>query len=85
MNVMTNHCSCFIGIISTSNSGKSLTADESSLGILQLDGLPGKMSFAWEQNDRLKKNWLVVGPKCSKILPSTNFIMGKMSFAWWQK
>lgn len=46
MNVMTNHCSCFIGIISTSNSGKSLTADESSLGILQLDGLPGKMSFA---------------------------------------
>ena len=28
-----------------------------------------------------KKNWLVVGPKCSKILPSINFIRGKMSFA----
>lgn len=49
MNVMTIHCSCFLGIISSSNSGKSLTADESSLGILQLDGLPGKKSFAQEQ------------------------------------
>jgi len=58
MNVMTNHCSCFLGIISSSNSGKSLTADESSLGILQLDGLPGKMSFAREQNDHQKKKML---------------------------
>ena len=46
MNVMKIDCSCFLGIISSSNSGKSLTADESSLGILQLDGLPGKMRFA---------------------------------------
>ena len=55
MNVMTINCSCFLGMISSSNSGKSLTADESSLGILQLDGLPGKMSFAREQNHHLKK------------------------------
>ena len=81
MNVMTINCSCFLGIISSSNSGKSLTADESSLGILQLDGLPGKMRFAREQNDHLtKKNWRVVGPECSKIVPSVYFGY-KMSFA----
>lgn len=57
MNVMTIDCSCFLGIISSSNSGKSLTADESSLGILQLDGLPGKVRFAREQNDHLKKSF----------------------------
>ena len=63
MNVMTINCSCFLGIMSSSNSSKSLTADESSLGILQLDGLPGKMRFAREQNDHLTKKigvWLVL-------------------------
>ena len=32
----------FLGIVASSESGRSLVGDDSSLGILQLDGLPGK-------------------------------------------
>lgn len=37
-----NRCvTLLLGFVASSESGKSVTGDESSLGILQLDGLPG--------------------------------------------
>ena len=40
--VFSNRCvTLLLGFVASSESGKSVTGDESSLGILQLDGLPG--------------------------------------------
>ena len=40
--IFNNRCvTLLLGFVASSESGKSVTGDESSLGILQLDGLPG--------------------------------------------